>query len=40
MQLAGRADWTMMTVIHDGLRRDLEQLLHTTASHARNTPPS
>jgi hypothetical protein len=33
MQLAGRADWTLMTAIHDALRRDLDQLLHTTASH-------
>jgi len=33
-QLAGRADWTLMTAVHDALRRDLDQLLHTTASHA------
>jgi iron-sulfur cluster repair protein YtfE (RIC family) len=34
IQLAGRADWTLMTAIHDALRRDLDQLLHTTVSHA------
>jgi iron-sulfur cluster repair protein YtfE (RIC family) len=34
LRLAGRADWTLMTAIHDALRRDLDQLLHTTASHA------
>jgi len=28
----GRADWALMTAIHDALRRDLDQLLHTTAS--------
>ena len=28
----GRADWTLMTAIHDALRRDLDELLHTTAS--------
>jgi hypothetical protein len=33
-QLTGRADWTLMTAIHDALRRDLEHLLHETASHA------
>ena len=27
MQLAGKADWTLMTAIHDALRRDLDQLL-------------
>jgi hypothetical protein len=27
----GRADWTLMTAIHDALRRDLDELLHTTA---------
>jgi Hemerythrin HHE cation binding domain len=32
--LAGRADWALMTAIHDALRRDLDQLLHATASHA------
>ena len=30
-QLAGRADWALMTAIHDALRRDLDQLLHATA---------
>ena len=30
----GRADWTLMTAIHDALRRDLDQLLHTTAGPA------
>ena len=33
MQHAGQADWTLMTAIHDALRRDLDQLLNTTASH-------
>jgi hypothetical protein len=28
---AGRSDWTLMTVIHDALRRDLNQLLRTGA---------
>jgi hypothetical protein len=34
MQLADRADWALMIAIHDALRRDLDQLLHATASHA------
>jgi hypothetical protein len=34
MPLAGRADWALMTAVHDALRRDLDQLLHATASHA------
>lgn len=34
MPLAGNADWTLMTAIHEALRRDLDWLLHTTASHA------
>jgi Hemerythrin HHE cation binding domain len=34
MRLAGRADWALMTAVHDALRRDLDQLLHATASHA------
>ena len=34
MQRTGRADWTLMTAIHEALRRDLDQLLNTTASHA------
>ena len=34
LQLAGRADWALMIAIHDALRRDLDQLLHATASHA------
>ena len=34
MQLAGRADWALMIAIHDALRRDLDQLLHPSASHA------
>lgn len=33
MQRAGRSDWTLMITIHGALRRDLDQLLHTTASH-------
>ena len=34
MSLAGRADWALMIAVHDALRRDLDQLLHATASHA------
>lgn len=34
VQRHGRADWTLMTTIHAALRRDLDQLLHTTASRA------
>ena len=34
MQLAGRADWALMTAFHGALRRDLDELLHGTASHA------
>ena len=34
MQLADRADWALMIAIHDALRRDLDQLLHATASRA------
>ena len=30
----GRADWALMTAIHDALRRDLHELLHTTAGPA------
>jgi hypothetical protein len=30
----GRSDWTLMTAIHDALRRDLNQLIHTAASRA------
>jgi len=33
IQRDGRADWALMTTIHAALRRDLDQLLHTTASH-------
>ena len=33
MQLAGRADWALMTAVHGALRRDLDELLHGTASH-------
>lgn len=32
-RLSSQADWTLMRAIHDALRRDLDQLLHTTASH-------
>jgi hypothetical protein len=32
IQRNGRADWTLMSAIHDALRRNLDQLLHTTAS--------
>ena len=28
----GRPDWALMTAIHDALRRDLDQLIHTRAS--------
>ena len=31
---AGRSDWTVMIAIHDALRRDLNELLHTTAGRA------
>jgi hypothetical protein len=34
VQRTGRADWALMTAIHDALRRDLDALLHTTASRA------
>ena len=34
IQGTGRADWTLVTAVHDALRRDLDQLLHTTASRA------
>ena len=34
MQLADRGDWALMIAIHDALRRDLDQLLHATASYA------
>ncbi|HEY2577024.1 MAG TPA: hemerythrin domain-containing protein, partial [Streptosporangiaceae bacterium] len=30
----GQCDWMLMTAIHDALRRDLDQLLQTTASRA------
>jgi hypothetical protein len=32
IQLNGRSDWTLMTAIHDALRRDLDELVHTTVS--------
>jgi hypothetical protein len=36
----GRAGWALTTAIHDALRRDLDQLIHTTAAraHARLRP--
>ena len=34
VQRTGPADWALMTAIHDALRRDLDALLHTTASRA------
>ena len=34
VQRTGQADWTLMTAIHEALRRDLDQLLNATASHA------
>ena len=33
-QRTGRPDWTLMNAIHDALRRDLDQLLNTTAGRA------
>lgn len=33
IQHDGRASWTLMTAIHDPLRRDLHQVLRSTASH-------
>ncbi len=33
-QRTGQPGWTMMTAIHDALRRDPDQLIHTTASPA------
>jgi iron-sulfur cluster repair protein YtfE (RIC family) len=32
IQRADLSDWTLMTAIHDALRRDLDELLHTTTS--------
>lgn len=32
MQHVGRSDWPLMTAIHNALRRDLDELLHTPAS--------
>lgn len=32
MRRGCRADWTLMNAIHDALRRDLDELLHSTAS--------
>jgi len=32
IQRSGRADWALMNAIHDALRRDLDELLHTRAS--------
>jgi hypothetical protein len=34
MPLAGRAGWALMIAIHDAPRRDLDQPLHPSASHA------
>jgi hypothetical protein len=34
IERSGRADWTLMTAIHDALRRDLDELITTTAGHA------
>jgi hypothetical protein len=34
LERRGRADWTLMTAIHDALRRDLDQLITTTAGPA------
>jgi Hemerythrin HHE cation binding domain len=34
IERSGRADWTLMTAIHDALRRDLAELITTTASPA------
>jgi hypothetical protein len=32
IERSGRPDWTLMTAIHDALRRDLDELITTTAS--------
>ena len=32
-QLTGRAHWTLMKAIHDALRRELDQLLHTASTN-------
>jgi hypothetical protein len=34
IERSGRADWTLMTAIHDALRRDLDELITTTADPA------
>jgi hypothetical protein len=34
MQRTRRAEWALMIALHEALRRDLDQLLHATASHA------
>jgi len=34
IERSGRADRALMTAIHDTLRRDLDELLHTTAGPA------
>jgi hypothetical protein len=34
IQRSGCSDWTLMNAIHDALHRDLDELLHTTASRA------
>jgi Hemerythrin HHE cation binding domain len=34
IERSGRADWTLMTAIHDALRRDLAELITTTAGPA------
>ena len=34
IERSGRADWTLMTAIHDALRRDLDELITTTAGPA------
>jgi len=31
IERSGWADWTLMTAIHDALRRDLDELITTTA---------
>jgi Hemerythrin HHE cation binding domain len=34
IERSGRADWTLMTAIHDALRHDLDELITTTAGPA------
>lgn len=38
VQFAGRAERALMTTVHNALRRDLDQLPHTTASPVIEPP--